>query len=238
MYLNYLYLDLNRSERYINSHLTTLRTFWFWLIENGYIKNNIFTGIKKKKTKQKNRIFIDKETRQTIFDYFEEKNKNYLAICYLTFYGLLRPREITYLRKSDFDLDKNILTVRPEVSKTGKTRIITIPGRLKKILIEIGVNKLSDDVFIFSIGFIPGKKQIDSRYIGKEWAKMRKELQLPNNIQFYSLKDSGIIEMLRAGVSPEAVRDQAGHSSLEMTNKYVQIVRQSADEQILNKIKY
>ena len=50
--------------------------------------------------------------------------------------------------------------------------------------------------------------------------------------------DSGIIEMLRAGVSPEAVRDQAGHSSLEMTNKYVMIVRTAADEQILSKINY
>ena len=78
----------------------------------------------------------------------------------------------------------------------------------------------------------------NSRYVGKQWAKMRLDLGFDNSIQFYGLKDSGIIEMLRAGISPEAVRDQAGHSSLEMTNKYVQIARTEADQQILTKINF
>ncbi len=239
-YLYNLYINLNKSEKVYNNHKKMLSTFWVWLIENGYSKVNVFAGIKKKKEKPKNRIFIEENIRDKIFNFFREsKQYNYLAICYLTFYGLLRPKEISLLRSSDINFTQNYIRVRAEISKTRKERIISMPTPLKNILMKIGVEKIETSLYIFGKrGFMPDKSPSNSRYIGKVWAKMRIELNLDMNIQFYGLKDSGIIELLRAGVSPEAVRDQAGHSSLEMTNKYVQIARTAADPQILDKVNF
>ena len=50
---------------------------------------------------------------------------------------------------------------------------------------------------------------------------MRRALSLRPEWQFYSLKDTGITEMLEAGVPPKLVKELADHSSLEMTEKYL-----------------
>ena len=39
--------------------------------------------------------------------------------------------------------------------------------------------------------------------------------------QFYSLRDTGIIEMLANGISPNEVKEQADHSSIKITNEYL-----------------
>ena len=51
--------------------------------------------------------------------------------------------------------------------------------------------------------------------------KIRKDCGLPAEMQLYSLKDTGITEMLEAGVNIVAVKDAAGHADISTTNKYV-----------------
>ena len=58
-------------------------------------------------------------------------------------------------------------------------------------------------------------------YHTARWARMRKRLNLPKEYQFYSLKDSGIRDLANsAGIV--IARDQARHSSVAVTNKYLQ----------------
>jgi integrase len=57
------------------------------------------------------------------------------------------------------------------------------------------------------------------------------------SIKFYSLRDSGIIQMLEQGISAEYVRQQADHSSLDMTTIYSKHARPEGIEQIKHKIK-
>ena len=45
-------------------------------------------------------------------------------------------------------------------------------------------------------------------------------LKLPTQYKFYSLKDTGITEMLRSGCDTLSVKEQARHSSLLMTDIY------------------
>ena len=53
------------------------------------------------------------------------------------------------------------------------------------------------------------------------WARLRKRLDLPKEYQFYSLKDSGIRDLANSeGIV--IARDQARHSSVAVTNKYLQ----------------
>ncbi len=209
------------------------------MVDNGYSKVNIFKGIKDKKETPKKRVFIDKDIREKIFNYFIEKNAyNHLAICYLTFYGLIRPKEICLLKVDDFDFKYNYIRISENVSKNDKERIVTMPQALKNVLLKIEVQKVKKDCYVFGKGLIPNIEKTNRRYIAKFWAKMRIDLGLGNEYQFYGLKDTGIIEMLRAGVSPEAVRDQAGHGSLSMTNRYVKIARTGGDNQIIDKVNF
>lgn len=45
-------------------------------------------------------------------------------------------------------------------------------------------------------------------------------LKFPKEYKFYSLKDSGITDMLRSGLDPLSVKEQARHSSLQITDAY------------------
>ena len=60
---------------------------------------------------------------------------------------------------------------------------------------------------------------------------MRKALNIKKEYQLYSLKDTGISNLLNSGVPPLKVRDHARHSALAMTEKYTQ--RNNAED--LNK---
>ena len=46
-------------------------------------------------------------------------------------------------------------------------------------------------------------------------------LDLPSNIQWYSLKDTGITDLLKAGIPLIDVKNQARHYSIKMTESYI-----------------
>ncbi|MCP4178429.1 MAG: hypothetical protein GY756_11740 [bacterium] len=51
----------------------------------------------------------------------------------------------------------------------------------------------------------------------------------------YSLRDTGIIQMLNDGISIEEVAKQADHHSLEITSKYALHANKEASEKIKNR---
>ena len=235
-FLNYMYVTKNIGEVAYNSHRNFGRLLFNWMMENQYCKVNPYVGIKSKKEKEKIRIPINFDYRNKIKDYLLKNNEHeFLAICMLTYYTFLRPKEICMLKKSYIDIKKQVINLPPEITKNGKKRTVTMPDSLMQYLCFLNLTVIDCENYIFSTYFKPGKMLKDSRYVGKRWTRLRKEINLPKEMQFYSLKDTGIIQMLRDGISPELVRDQAGHSSLEVTNKYVKMVNNVANLQIKNK---
>lgn len=82
------------------------------------------------------------------------------------------------------------------------------------------------DYFAFASYKMPGEKHINTRKIDKWWDRMRVKLGLPKNIQFYSLKDTGIVQLLEDGVSLKDVKDLADHVNVATTSKYLSYVSQ------------
>ena len=74
--------------------------------------------------------------------------------------------------------------------------------------------------YLFSESYLPGAVQLAPKKISDEWVKIRTALKLPKKYQWYSLKDTGITNMLKAGVPTIAVRDQARHHSIIQTEAY------------------
>ncbi len=234
-FLRYLYVERGIGERYYNNYIMALRIFWNWLIENGYAATNVVTGISKKKEPRKKRTIISKEDMDSIVRYLWDNDRYYLLAVYMCYYTLARPKEISMLRISDICSVKRVLVVPAHISKNGKERKITIPKRMQVLIKTLGICHQPADWYILGKGLKPGPVAMASgRYIATRWAELRKKLHLPMQYQFYSLKDTGIVALLRAGISPDKVRDQAGHSSLEMTNKYVQMLDDGADDEIAN----
>jgi integrase len=64
---------------------------------------------------------------------------------------------------------------------------------------------------------------------------MRLRLDLPKEYQLYSLRDTGIVDLLRQNTPVNDVMLQAGHSSLDMTTVYIKHFLPQGIENIKNK---
>ena len=74
--------------------------------------------------------------------------------------------------------------------------------------------------YLFGKGLLPSEKKASSEVFRREWIKLRKELKWADCYQFYSLKDSGIRDIANSqGIV--IARDQARHSDISTTNKYL-----------------
>lgn len=157
---------------------------------------------------------------QTLIKWTNENNNEYLLICMLCYYCFLRPDDIVKLRIKDFDMKKYLIIISAERTKNDHDSYRVIPVALEPYLKHIDFNQDKENM-LFSEKFKPGKKQIDSRKISKFWANhIRPNCGFGMDLQFYSLKDTGITNLMADGVSPVYVQGQADHSSLKITEKY------------------
>lgn len=146
-----------------------------------------------------------------------EKNPGYLAFLELIYGALLRPREILKLKVGDVSFKEKTITVRAEVSKNGKQRIVPMTKEIEQILFRMNTYEYPSEFFLFSKEQRPGREQMVPKYYRKFWDKLRKEFSLPLEMQQYSLRDTGITEMLKNGLDPLSVKQLADHYSLSMT---------------------
>jgi integrase len=148
-------------------------------------------------------------------------HQSFNALAQTVYYCLVRRTEITFLRVADFDLQKQELIIRAEFSKNRKTQSVSIPQPLVPLLKHHFAGAAPESYAFSANDFKPGKRKLAPKKISDTWTQVRKALAFPAHYQFYSLKASGITHMLQSGISPLAVRDQARHHDLSMTDKYV-----------------
>jgi site-specific recombinase XerD len=208
------------SNKTYNNYIKNGRVFFGWMLDKCYCKENQFTKIKSKKKEDKTRILIPEESREKITKYLLSNSPNYLLMLKLIYNSLLRPKEIRGLLVSDIDILKGQITVRKEEAKNGKERIIPMTTDLIEDFVKLNLQNYPNNNYVFGEKLLPAKKKLSNDYMHKYWAKMRIKLGLPEEMQQYSLRDSGIFEMLKKGIDPLSVQQLADHHSLEMTTIY------------------
>ncbi len=234
-------LELNQkiSARTYNNYIAFFVLLFNWLLEKGYVANNPFINIKKKRKKdtaKKRRILSDSEL-YSLFHYLKTANKEYLVICILCYSCFLRPKEIALLKCSDIDIDNQLIHIRKDVAKNDNDSYRTIPNEALEYLKVLEFSQPEDYLFSHNQGynFKSGKNPLCSRKIAKYWQNIiRSKLNFPMDIQFYSLKDTGITNMSDLAKIPlNIVRKQADHSDLSMTAIYLG-QRPTANEELKN----
>ena len=224
------------SPRTYNNYLSFLQILFNWMTERGFISENPFAKIPKKPkklTKKKRRLFTPSELN-TLISYLSRENPEYLAACLFCYGCLMRPKEIVMIKWSDINLDGQLVHIRSEVAKNDKDSYRTIPDSLVQILKNL--NSTNRDNYVFGFhddwDFKSGPKKMCSRKLASYWSRnVRLACGFSDDLQFYSLKDTGITDMLNSGVPVNLVQQQADHSSLAMTSIYVG-KSQAAVEQI------
>ena len=206
-----------------NTYLKKYRACFAWMVDRGYCKENPFEKIKTLKKQEKIRQLIPVDARETVINHVRtSKHPNYEIVMHLIFTSLIRPSEIERLQVRDVDLKNKCIHTPANKAKTHKDRDAALSDTCIAMLIPL----------LSKPGILPTWYLINSNYecgpepcyhgmFKKHWMKIRKDCGLPDEMQLYSLKDSGITEMLEAGVSINQVKEAAGHADISTTNKYI-----------------
>lgn len=210
----------NLSNRSWNNYAGFLYTLFDFFVMRGWMKTNPADKLPKMRVDRKNRTVIPKAERALIMDYFLQKCPRYAAVMQLCFRLFIRPKEITMLRICDIDFDNRLLRITSDVAKNHCERVLGIPDVIMDYFLTLRDLPASWYIFADRNTYAPGPHRIYPTRIAERWKEMRDELKLPASYQFYSLKDTGITEMLEAGVPPKYVKELADHHSLEMTERY------------------
>jgi len=231
-YLDYIRYIKKLQPRTRDNHLTFLNTFSNFLLEKKYIISNPAKYFSRINKKEKKRTIIDEDTRELIFSYWKNKNNEFLTLCLTCYFCLVRRTELTKLKVKDINLNNQTLFIDASDSKNRKSSWVTIPNQLFNQLYEHVKGKQPMEYIFSNKKFAPGLTRLSPDMITKKWRLMRKDLNLPNNIDWYSLKDTGITDLLKAGVPLLSVRDQARHHSSNQTDSYTPREMRNADENI------
>ena len=197
-----------------------LYTLFDFFVERGYIKENPADGLSRRRVDRKQRTVIPREERAKIRDWFEANVPRYVWAMMLCYRLFIRPKEICGLRIGFVNFDEKTLKIPAELAKNHCERELGIPEDLMAYFIMLKDYPLHYYIFSDPKTYTPGPRAMAPTRIAEMWKRMRSELKLPESYQFYSLKDTGITEMLEAGVPPKFVKELADHHSLEMTERY------------------
>ena len=169
---------------------------------------------------EKKRDALSKTALTRMREYLNNNNKHFLLACMMEYYTLIRPDELRHLKIGNISIADREVTVPAEVAKNHKERQVGLNTKVLNLMVELRLFDSPSQYYIFSEGLKPGTKMTYLNNFRFEWGKMRKALRWPDSYQFYSLKDSGIRDLANAeGVV--TARDQAGHSDVAVTNKYL-----------------
>lgn len=218
-YLDHCFQKRKLKGRSWNNQLKSARALFSWAVEKCYCKENPFAAIKTKREETKKRVLIPHEVRERITDYCLANNKGLLIVSQLVYTSLIRPKEIRNIKVSDVYLDEHYIHIKADNAKTHYERFASLSPVLTELLTEWTAHAHPDDYLIGRDYLACGTPQSNSRFI-KDWDKMRKALKLPTEMQLYSLRDTGINEMLKSGIDPLTVMQHADHHDLSMTTRY------------------
>ncbi len=221
-FLHESFVERELSPRSFNNYHTFYVTVWNWLKEHGYVKENVFQGIRKKK------VDPDGSTRRPptphervlIRAYLERENPRFFTFCLLCFHCGIRPKEAFMLRPEHFNVQENFIVVPGVVAKNHRTQGVAVPEVLVPHLEALKLDAQSPEHYVFSKGFEPGAKLCDSRDSGRAWTQLREAIGLDKEVTLYQLKHAGGEQLSRDGLSEVDLMNHLRHHDLSETSTY------------------
>ena len=139
------------------------------------------------------------------------------------------------LKIRDINLNKCTMRISGDISKNHYDAVITLPKHVILLMLDLNIFDSPGTYYIFSDRFRPGARKKSEKAFRDFWNEtLRPAVGLAKEYKFYSLKDTGITNMLRAKTDILSVRDQARHSNIAITDTYTPKDIADANELLIN----
>lgn len=219
-FLDYIYYDRESSARTRNNYRGWCSSLASYFIEHAWLTENPAEKIKSIEETPKKRQPLSAVQLKTLKQHLQKKNPHFLLACMFEYYTFIRPTELSNVTIGDINLKEQSVYIPASVSKNKRDGKVALNDTLIKMLLDLEVFKNYSGCYLFGKKMKPCERKGDSEQFRREWLKLRKELHWPSSLQFYSLKDSGIRDLANSeGIV--IARDQARHTDVSTTNKYL-----------------
>ncbi len=211
--------EKNLSPRSISRHLSSLRSFYNFLIFNDFININPMEEIQNPKLPQKIVKYFDEDSINEILDLMEKDGEilQDFAIMEILYATGLRVSEICELTKSNIDFESEIIKVK---GKGNKIRIIPMTTRLLEILKKLNIDKLENNQTIFRTK--RGGK-LYPKYIERIVKKYLSDISEDGRVYPHIIRHTFATHLLDRGADIGAIKELLGHESLETTTIYTHV---------------
>lgn len=166
----------------INESLTYMTRYFKTGFKSKWVLSNCFEDIepvsrrRKRKENGKAEKFepITTAEMKRIFPMLREKGEvEYIIYLSIIYYAWPRPVEISRLRISNVDLERDIISFASNDTKNLSYASVQIVPQLKKLLESIALHRYPQDYYLFSRdGMKPGPMPLGESYISKKWKRL------------------------------------------------------------------
>jgi len=230
-FLEFIYKTQNSSS--VSRILSTLRTFYKYLVRDGKIQKNPFSSIKNPKQPKKILEILDEQEVREFLEsipsssYLELRDK---AMFELLYSCGIRVSEIVDLKLSDIDFDEGLIRF---IGKGNKERITPIGDSAKDCLekyiraarYNLERERKSENVFLNRNG-----QKLTRQGFWKILKKYAGKANVSKNLYPHLFRHSYATHMLERGADLRIVQELLGHSSISTTEIYTNINKKHVKE--------
>jgi integrase/recombinase XerC len=227
-YLGYLYRQKVKKVT-VNRKVSSLRTFYKYLLRNGKIKKNPANMVQAPKTEKYMPTFLSVDETFQLLNAAGEKPALDLrsrAMMELFYSSGLRLSELAGLNIMDIDFNQELVKVRGKGKKerivpVGKTALQAVneylenTGELRR---NIDVDVFKNPLFLNARG-----KRITTRSIARIVDEATARSGIGRKISPHALRHSFATHLLNAGADLRSIQELLGHKSLSTTQKYTAV---------------
>jgi integrase len=228
-FMDYTKSVLKNSNRTYNNRLTVMRTIFKILIRREWIMANPFEKIESLPREDPEITCFTIDELLLMQKHLPGWNYDLYVVACLIFYCFIRPQEIVRLRVSHFHLKTGTIILPGSVSKNKKHEVVQIPNALRGVLDKLDLDH-PESWFVFAHKQHRGQKETAPTRIAEAWREFADHYGIEKNI--YSLKHTGVGMALENGINIRDLQLQLRHSSLEMTQVYLDKFKRRPSEKL------
>jgi integrase/recombinase XerC len=227
-YLSHLYREKVKKVT-VNRKISSLRSFYKYLLRAGKIKNNPAEMVQTAKTEKYIPTFLSvDETFQLLGDQGDNSVSGLRdhAMLELFYSSGLRLSELAGLNVTDLDFRQALVKLR---GKGKKERIVPVGQKALQAIDEYikkttEVRKECDDNLFKNPLFLNARgKRITARSIARIVDAMTVKSGIGRKISPHALRHSFATHLLNAGADLRSIQELLGHESLSTTQKYTAV---------------